>query len=439
MNDNLPKPGTIQKIKDDSLPKVSPNIETLKIPQTPEQSPNLEGPKFQFSVVFNENIDEYDLQEKINEISKSLHKNEHVGSIHSPPQHPKLKDTPIKKNILIDNIKPVNDTPKSNNSSEISENFGDTKLSKFKSLLEEEDIDLIQLNKLSWSGIPYEMRSFTWKILTGYIPSNKQRRDSTLQRKRKEYFDFVNNYFEKSIKRTKQETKQFELIQKDVSRLSGEIFHQEKMANSLVRILYIWAIRHQASGYVQGLHDILSPFFIVFLQDVYNGDVFECDTSKIDDEKFKDIEADTFWCFTFFVDFIQDNYTFAQLGIQRSLQKLEEIMEKIDPELLEHLNKEKFEIPQFGLRWMNCLLMREIPFKLVIRMIDTYLSEGGKFSLLHTYVCAAFLKTWSPKLRNLESSELIMFLLNLPTSDWTYNELELLLSQAYMLKTLYEK
>ena len=31
------------------------------------------------------------------------------------------------------------------------------------------------------------------------------------------------------------------------------------------RILYIWAIRHPASGYVQGINDLVTPFFVVFL------------------------------------------------------------------------------------------------------------------------------------------------------------------------------
>ena len=33
----------------------------------------------------------------------------------------------------------------------------------------------------------------------------------------------------------------------------------------LERILYVWAIRHPASGYVQGINDLATPFFQVFL------------------------------------------------------------------------------------------------------------------------------------------------------------------------------
>lgn len=33
------------------------------------------------------------------------------------------------------------------------------------------------------------------------------------------------------------------------------------------RILFIWAIRHPASGYVQGINDLVTPFFVVFLSE----------------------------------------------------------------------------------------------------------------------------------------------------------------------------
>jgi hypothetical protein len=37
------------------------------------------------------------------------------------------------------------------------------------------------------------------------------------------------------------------------------------LLQSLERILYVWAIRHPASGYVQGINDLVIPFFQIFL------------------------------------------------------------------------------------------------------------------------------------------------------------------------------
>ena len=46
---------------------------------------------------------------------------------------------------------------------------------------------------------------------------------------------------------------------------AAKIFHHTRVQRSLERILYIWALRHPASGYVQGINDLVTPFFFVFL------------------------------------------------------------------------------------------------------------------------------------------------------------------------------
>jgi TBC1 domain family member 2 len=83
------------------------------------------------------------------------------------------------------------------------------------------------------------------------------------------------------------------------------------------RILYIWAIRHPASGYVQGINDLVTPFFMVFLQEAVPGEELDnYPLDKLTEHQRDVIEADSFWCLSKFLDSIQDNYIFAQLGIQ---------------------------------------------------------------------------------------------------------------------------
>ena len=45
------------------------------------------------------------------------------------------------------------------------------------------------------------------------------------------------------------------------------IFQQIVVQELFERILFIWAIRHPASGYVQGINDLVTPFFVVFLSE----------------------------------------------------------------------------------------------------------------------------------------------------------------------------
>jgi len=46
------------------------------------------------------------------------------------------------------------------------------------------------------------------------------------------------------------------------------LFQQRVVQEMFERILFIWAIRHPASGYVQGMNDLVTPFFVVFLEEV---------------------------------------------------------------------------------------------------------------------------------------------------------------------------
>lgn len=59
-------------------------------------------------------------------------------------------------------------------------------------------------------------------------------------------------------------------------------------------------------------------------------DVESYDVSKLSSEVLQNMEADTFWCTTKLLDGIQDNYTFAQPGVQTKVQKLQKLNENID-------------------------------------------------------------------------------------------------------------
>lgn len=59
-----------------------------------------------------------------------------------------------------------------------------------------------------------------------------------------------------------------------------------------------------------------------------------------------------------------------------------------------HLQKHEIDYLQFSFRWMNNLLMRELPLRCTIRLWDTYLSEPDGCGSVLLYVCAAFLRHW---------------------------------------------
>lgn len=371
-----------------------------------------------------------------------------------------------------------------------------SKYSKFRKILASDTIiNLQDLRKLSWNGIPNELRALSWLLLLGYLPTNKSRQSSTLKRKRQEYLDGLgsvtiefhedppDNNSNVSLSNVNRDKQLYHQIKIDVKRTNPtlKLYSYSATQVSLRKILYLWAVRHPASGYVQGINDLSTPFYQIFLnnyiwqlQRKQQGELEDEDlfipgymagTDEEDPEEQKllndpqlmqynlenfntewlsarvtsIIEADTYWCLSRLLENITDNYIHQQPGIIRQVNELKNLISKIDVELLNHFEQEGIEFIQFSFRWMNCLLMRELPMQLIIRMWDTYLSETPLgFNTFHTYVCAAFLIKFSSDLKEKDFQEIILFLQNPPTSSWTEKDVELMLSEAYIWQSLYK-
>jgi len=386
--------------------------------------------------------------------------NKAEGKILRPQYHDILRDPANSLHLIAHPALPPHATPKQ--AEELSART--TRINKFKRILQTSTISLSDLRDSAWSGVPSEVRAMTWQILLGYLPTSSERRVATLERKRREYLDGVRQAFERgasgsagiaaagvaasslpSINRGRGrglDEAIWHQISIDVPRTNPhlELYGYEATQRSLERILYLWAIRHPASGYVQGINDLVTPFWQVFLGAyISDPDIeFGMDPGQLPKQVLDAVEADSFWCLTKLLDGIQDNYIAHQPGIQRQVVSLRDLTTRIDANLAKHLENEGVEFIQFSFRWMNCLLMREISVKNTIRMWDTYLAEEDGFSSFHLYVCAAFLVKWSDQLRKMDFQETMMFLQSLPTRQWTEKDIELLLSEAFIWQSLFK-
>eukprot|EP00944_MAST-04C_sp_MAST-4C-sp1_P015808 g15808.t1 len=312
---------------------------------------------------------------------------------------------------------------------------------KFEKILTASNADLNQLKKIAWNGVPTIARPAVWQILLGYLPSNRGRREATLQRKRGEYRAAVQQYWKiEDSRRTKNELRLIRQISVDIPRTHPDIplFHTQAVQNGLERVLYIWSIKHPASGYVQGMNDLVTPFYLVFLG-AFIDNPRACDITRVPIDVLDAVEADAYWCLTKLLDGIQDHYTPSQPGIQRMIHRMEELVRRIDADLYKHLENENLVFMQFAFRWMNCLLMRELSLNSTVRLWDTYLAESGNgFDAFHIYVCTSFLVLWSKVLKEKPFQDLITFLQRLPTQNWTDTDVEMLVSQAFILQTQFQ-
>jgi len=318
------------------------------------------------------------------------------GKILRPQYKDILKDPANSLHLVSHPTPPLNASPKDAEaySTRIS------RINKFKRILQTSSISLSELRTLAWSGVPEDVRAMTWQLLLGYLPSNSDRRVSAIDRKRKEYLEGVRQAFGQGAP-AEQKTADagFAGAPANPSSATGKgrgldeaIWHQisidvprtnphlplyqfEATQRSLERILYVWAIRHPASGYVQGINDLATPFWQVFLSTYVTDFNIEegMDPGQLPKPVLDAVEADTFWCLTKLLDGIQDNYIHAQPGIHRQVNALRDLIARIDAGLAKHFETEGVEYMQFSFRWMNCLLMREMSIKNTIRMWDTYL------------------------------------------------------------------
>ena len=361
------------------------------------------------------------------------------------------------------NINQINNNDKKedqkeiNNKKNIEKKISQKNIRTFKKINEicsQDFISIEELRNICWKGIPSEdplIRAECWKILLGLYPLKKELKKSIIQRKKDEYIDMCNVYSNALSNpeevMNEEELKIYRQIQKDIPRTmpDSSLFQHEKIQFMLTRVLYIWSLRHPASGYVQGFNDLCIPFFIVYFLEKFpekNIDTIlklnENEFKKLSEETLTEIETTIYFSLTKLLDRIQTNYTINQPGITKMIKKMELIVEKVDPKLYDYLKKFEIDYVQFCFRWMNCFLIREFPVNLILRLWDAYFSEEKGFSEFHLYVCACLLLTFSEKLKAMsEFQELIVFLQNLPTSTWTIEDMDMLLAKSYSIKMLY--
>ena len=360
-------------------------------------------------------------------------------------------------NQINNNDKKEDQKEKNNDKKDIEKKISQKNIRTFKKINEicsQDFISIEELRNICWKGIPSEdplIRAECWKILLGLYPLKKELKKSIIQRKKDEYIDMCNVYSNALSNpeevMNEEELKIYRQIQKDIPRTmpDSSLFQHEKIQFMLTRVLYIWSLRHPASGYVQGFNDLCIPFFIVYFLEKFpekNIDIIlklnENEFKKLSEETLTEIETTIYFSLTKLLDRIQTNYTINQPGITKMIKKMELIVEKVDPKLYDYLKKFEIDYVQFCFRWMNCFLIREFPVNLILRLWDAYFSEEKGFSEFHLYVCACLLLTFSEKLKAMsEFQELIVFLQNLPTSTWTIEDMDMLLAKSYSIKMLY--
>ncbi|CAE8618492.1 unnamed protein product, partial [Polarella glacialis] len=236
----------------------------------------------------------------------------------------------------------------------------------------------------------------------------------------------------------------------------------------LERVLFIWAVRQPASGYVQGLNEVLLPLVLVFLAERLRKPVELLNTEDLSSpnpELLGEVEADCYWCMSKILSEIFDHYTQDQPGIQRMARRLKEVLRRIDEPLALHLQVQADEqgidhLQAAAYQWVTCLMVRELPLLRCLRLWDTLIAEsalsaerhsGGQgasgmvgggvasagFEAFLVYFCACLLAFYTGRLQVMELEESTAFLKQLPTGSLSEADMEVLLAESYVLHSLF--
>ncbi|KAI3980364.1 hypothetical protein MKX01_003903 [Papaver californicum] len=328
------------------------------------------------------------------------------------------------------------ESPENDDTSSSSSIISSEEISRQSQLLQElsrKFVNIRELQKLASQGIPdgAGIRPTVWKLLLGYLPTDRGLWMSELVKKRSQYKHFtdelllnpseVTRRMEKSasgndgegtgmlpraeitqdehplsLGKTSvwnqffQDTEIIEQIDRDVMRthpnmhfFSGDSSFAKANQEALRRILIIFAKLNPGIRYVQGMNEVLAPLYYVFKDDP-------------DEENAASAEADTFFCFVELLSGFRDNFCQqldnSVVGIRSTIGKLSQLLKEHDEELWRHLEVTTKVNPQFyAFRWITLLLTQEFNFADSVHIWDTLLSdpEGPQETLLR--VCCAML------------------------------------------------
>ncbi|MBA0828263.1 hypothetical protein Goarm_012966 [Gossypium armourianum] len=119
-----------------------------------------------------------------------------------------------------------------------------------------------------------------------------------------------------------------------------EFYEDKRNVARMSDILAVYAWVDRATGYCQGMSDLLSPFVVIF-----------------------EDNADAFWCFEMLIRRMRENFQMeGPTGVMKQLQALWHILELTDREIFIHLSKIGAESLHFAFPMLLVLFRRELSF-----------------------------------------------------------------------------
>lgn len=284
------------------------------------------------------------------------------------------------------------------------------KISEFinKNKFTNEILEIILLN-----GIPNNLqclRPLIWKSFLGYLPPNdlSSWRNIVINNYVK-YRNIKGKYSYYPSKITNDIDKKIIIqLDKDLPRTRANIAFFKNKTNSkknlnetnydvIKRMLFYFAKEHSIS-YIQGMNEIMALIYYIFSND---------------DNRFftRYVESDSYYCFSMLMDEIKPvfqmiNISYSELFITKQINHINEIMEKIEPELLKYFKEIEFCIDSFVIRWSMVLFAQEFKIDIAVNFWDRMLTQKNKMKFI-CFISVAILKINKENLLGKELEDII--------------------------------
>jgi len=150
------------------------------------------------------------------------------------------------------------------------------------------------------------------------------------------------------------------------------------------------------------------------------------------------IESDTYWCFSVLMDYAKGLFDDFGQGLTRMINQVDVLLQLQDKTLYDTFLNAGCNGGLYGIRWIVCLLTRELPGEVTARLWDRYIAYGEGFLRMHACVCVSLLgcEEWQDTLKTLNEDTLLPWLLHLPTDNWGKSNIDRILVRAYKLSCL---
>ncbi|XP_074592311.1 uncharacterized protein LOC141848091 isoform X1 [Curcuma longa] len=192
---------------------------------------------------------------------------------------------------------------------------------------------------------------------------------------------FWNQYF-KDAEIVEQIDRDLHRTHQDLNFFSGNSSFSRKNLEAMRNILLLFAKMNPAIGYVQGMNEVLALLYYVFRMNP-------------DGEDASAVEADSFECFVRLlsgsVDHFCQQLDNSSVGIHSTLLHFSQLLKANDEELWRHLDNSKMNPQFYAFRWITLLLTQEFELSSIMRIWDCLLSHPSGVQDMLLRVCCAML------------------------------------------------